>query len=173
MSVKQVEFVERIWDSPLHLLSCKLQILVKEKPNNNKKEWYFTTCKKTLGIWWMMSILNISWHQSTDLQNKSMDWFLYDRNFRHEGVNALLLGCIHWDIWWQQNNWNLCIQTSKEDVFNQSSKLKCLMPEKHVKLTQTSTFSVYILSLQSVKIFVLLYYYILQALIQTTNSPCN
>ena len=27
----------------------------------------------------------------------SVDWFLYDRNFR-ERVNALLLACIHWDI---------------------------------------------------------------------------
>ena len=27
-----------------------------------------------------------------------MDWFLYDKNLRHERVNALLLACIHWDI---------------------------------------------------------------------------
>ena len=33
-----------------------------------------------------------------DLQSKSMDWCLYDRNFRHEKVNALPLACIHWDI---------------------------------------------------------------------------
>ena len=31
--------------------------------------------------------------QSIDLQNKSMDWFLYYMNFRHERINA-----IHWDI---------------------------------------------------------------------------
>ena len=35
---------------------------------------------------------------SIDLQNKSLDWFLYDKNLRHERVNALLLACIHWDI---------------------------------------------------------------------------
>ena len=54
---------------------------------------------------WMKSVLNLSWrrsllyrNQSIDLQNKSMDWFLYDKNLRHERVNALLLACIHWDI---------------------------------------------------------------------------
>ena len=53
----------------------------------------------------MKSFLNLSWrrsllyrNQSIDLQNKSMDWFLYDKNFRLERVNALLLACIHWDI---------------------------------------------------------------------------
>ena len=33
-----------------------------------------------------------------DLQNKSLNWFLYDKDLRHEEVNALLLVCIHWDI---------------------------------------------------------------------------
>ena len=37
-------------------------------------------------------------NQFIDLQNKSMDWFLYKKNLRHEGVNAFLLACIHWDI---------------------------------------------------------------------------
>ena len=27
--------------------------------------------------------------QSIDLQNKSMDWFLYYMNFRHERINAI------------------------------------------------------------------------------------
>ena len=27
-----------------------------------------------------------------------MDWFLYDKNFCHERVNALLLACIQLDI---------------------------------------------------------------------------
>ena len=27
-----------------------------------------------------------------------MDWFLYDKNLRHERVNAVLLACIKWDI---------------------------------------------------------------------------
>ena len=42
-----------------------------------------------------------------DLQSKSMDWFLYDRDLRHERVNALLLVCIHRDIYsliMRQNN---------------------------------------------------------------------
>ena len=54
---------------------------------------------------WMKSVLNLSWRrsllyrsQSIDLQNKSMDWFLYDKNLRHERVKALLLACIQWDI---------------------------------------------------------------------------
>ena len=29
-------------------------------------------------------------NQSIDLQNKSMDWFPYDRDIRHESVNAIL-----------------------------------------------------------------------------------
>ena len=28
----------------------------------------------------------------------NMDWFLYDRNIGHERLNALLLGCIDWDM---------------------------------------------------------------------------
>ena len=35
---------------------------------------------------------------SPDLQSKSMDWFLYDRDLRRERANALLLVCIHQDI---------------------------------------------------------------------------
>ena len=31
----------------------------------------------------MTEVPNIQ-KQSTDLQSKSMDWFLYDRDFRHE-----------------------------------------------------------------------------------------
>ena len=51
------------------------------------------------------SVLNLSWvrpllyrNQSIDLQNKSIDWCLYDKSLRHERVNAMLLACIHWDI---------------------------------------------------------------------------
>ena len=53
---------------------------------------------------WMKSVLNLSWrrllyrNQSTNVQTKSMDWFLYDKNRRYERVNALLLAYIHWDI---------------------------------------------------------------------------
>ena len=54
---------------------------------------------------WMKSVLNLSWQRSLlyrnqliDLQNKSMHWLLYDKNLRHERVNALLLACIHCDI---------------------------------------------------------------------------
>ena len=37
-------------------------------------------------------------NQSIDLQSKSMDWFLSDRDLRHERINALLLVCTHGDI---------------------------------------------------------------------------
>ena len=33
-------------------------------------------------------------NQSIDLQNKSIDWFLYDRSFRHVRVTAMLLALI-------------------------------------------------------------------------------
>ena len=50
-----------------------------------------------------------------------MDWFLYDRDFRHEKVNALLLVYIHRDVYsliMRQNNRHLCIQIFKEAAFN-------------------------------------------------------
>ena len=106
--VKRVEVVEWIYrDSlPLHLLLCKSWIFMKEKPDRKKKSiMHYNTYQITPGVWWMKRVLSFSWrrsllyrNQSIDLQNKSMNWFLYDRNFRHERVNALLLACIHWDI---------------------------------------------------------------------------
>ena len=58
--------------------------------------------------------------QSINLQSKSKDWFLYDRGIRHERVNALLLVCIHPDtsLIMRENNRYLCMQISKENVFN-------------------------------------------------------
>ena len=52
--------------------------------------------KNVLNLFWRRSLLYRN--QSIDMQNKLMVWFLYDRNFRQERVNALLLACIHWDI---------------------------------------------------------------------------
>ena len=50
------------------------------------------------------SVLNLSWrrpllyrNQSIDLQSRSINWFLNDKNLRHERFNALLLACIHGD----------------------------------------------------------------------------
>ena len=37
-------------------------------------------------------------NQTTDFQRKLVDWFSYDRDLRHEKVSALLLACIHGDI---------------------------------------------------------------------------
>ena len=52
-------------------------------------------------------------NQSINLQIKIINWFLYDRDRRHEKVNALLLVCIYRDIFL-----DLCIQISKEVTFN-------------------------------------------------------
>ena len=79
---------------------------MKEKPGRKKSELFVTLCKnQLLGYGGWRAILNFSWQrcllyrkQFTDLQNKSMDWFLYYRNFRHERGNALLLAYIYWDI---------------------------------------------------------------------------
>ena len=49
-----------------------------------------------------------------------MDWFLYDRDFRHERVDALRLAHIHRDILLDYDKIKL---------------LKRLTLEKHVKLT--------------------------------------
>ena len=114
MSVKRLEVIKRIQgDSlPLHLLSCESWIFVKEKPDRKKAtkrkrkaNYVLQDVKTDSQCMWMKSILNLSWrrsllyrNQSIVLQNKWMDWFLYDKNLRHERVNALLLACIHWDI---------------------------------------------------------------------------
>ena len=52
--------------------------------------------KNVLNLFWRRSLLYRN--QSIDMQNKLMVWFLYGSNFRQERVNALLLACIHWDI---------------------------------------------------------------------------
>ena len=35
-----------------------------------------------------MTEVSITWKPAYDLQSKSMGWFLYDRDLRHEGVIA-------------------------------------------------------------------------------------
>ena len=65
-----------------------------------------------LGACWSIGILLITWwlilswrrplsyrNQSIDLQSKSMDWFLYDNDLRHERVNWI--------------NWPIAIETTK------------------------------------------------------------
>ena len=52
---------------------------------------------------WVMSRIVISFSylyrmKGASMQSKSVDWFLYGRDLRHERVNALLLVCIHRDI---------------------------------------------------------------------------
>ena len=55
--------------------------------------------------------LNVSWrrslsyrNQSVDLQSKSLDWFLYDRDFHHERIKVglfLLASIIALQKWWK------------------------------------------------------------------------
>ena len=70
-----------------------------------KKEQILRHVRTDSRCMWMKSVFNLSWQrsllyrtQSIDLQNKSMDWFLCEKNLHDESVNALLLSCIHWDI---------------------------------------------------------------------------
>ena len=39
-----------------------------------------------------MTEISIYGDQSIDLQSKSVDWFLYDRDLRHERVNGTIFG---------------------------------------------------------------------------------
>ena len=101
-----MEVVKRIkGDSlPLHLLPCESWIFVKEKPDRKKIQkqikqiMLYNISGPDSRCMWMKSVLNFSWqrsllyrNQSIDLQNKSIDWFLYDRSFRHERVTAMLI----------------------------------------------------------------------------------
>ena len=56
-------------------------------------------------------------NQSINMQSKSMDWFLYDRDHPHERIYALLLVCIRREIYSLIMR-HLCIQISKENAFN-------------------------------------------------------
>ena len=112
MSVKRLEVVGRIKGDnlPFHLLSYESWMFVKRKPDwkktKIKKENYVLQHVRTDSrCMWMKSVLNLLWwrfilyrNYSIDLQNKSMNWFLYDKNPRHERVNALLFAYIDWDM---------------------------------------------------------------------------
>ena len=63
--------------------------------------WCFLGVYQWCGMKWVnllfVSSLTLSWrrslwcrNQSIDLQSKSMDWFLYHRDLRHERVNILI-----------------------------------------------------------------------------------
>ena len=77
----------------------------KKKTKTRKASYVLQHVRTNSRCMLMKSVLNLSWwtsllyrNHSIDLQNKSVDWFLYYKNLRHERVNALLLACIHWDI---------------------------------------------------------------------------
>ena len=53
--------------------------------------------------------------KGASMQSKSVDWFLYGRDFRHERVNALLLVCIHRDIFIDYDT-IIDIYASKENI---------------------------------------------------------
>ena len=80
-----------------------------KKPDRKKKQkkanYALQHVRTDSRCMWMKSFLNLSWrrsllcrNQSIDLQSKPMDWLLYDKNLRHERINALVFACIHCDI---------------------------------------------------------------------------
>ena len=80
-----------------HEYSWKKNQIEKKKKKKYPLQHVRTDCRCMR----MKSVLNLLWRRSILYRNqssKSMDWFLYDNNLRHEGVNVLLLVCIHWDI---------------------------------------------------------------------------
>ena len=77
--ILQLEVVEK--------LSCPASKQMLKSGNKNTRPMCCMLC-------WIGWKLTLSWrrflsyrNQSTDLLSKSMDWFLYDRNLRHERVN--------------------------------------------------------------------------------------
>ena len=52
------------------------------------KKILFLICEKNLTLSWRRSLSYRN--QSTDLQSKSMNWFLYDKDLRHERVKIIL-----------------------------------------------------------------------------------
>ena len=87
-------------------------------------------------------------NQSIDFQSKSMEWFLYDRDPRHERINALLLVCIHRDIFLGYDK-IIDISASKyprrmllTNPLSETKLLKRLTLEKHITLIQIFAFLV-------------------------------
>ena len=95
------------WSSPLICFPVNHEYLwkktqIKKKKKANYAMQHVITDSRCM---WMKRVLNLSWRRSLlyrnqyiDLQNKSMNWFLYDQNLRQEGINALLLAYVHLDI---------------------------------------------------------------------------
>ena len=79
--------------------------LIEKKTKARKANYALQHVKTDSRCMWMKSVLSLSWrrfllyrYQSIDFRNKSMNWFLYGKNLRHEWVNALLLACIHCNV---------------------------------------------------------------------------
>ena len=79
----------------------------------SKKAPKVNNCLRLLNRGWSVSIrrifhnvtLTLSWQrslsyrkQSTDLQSKSMDWFLHDRELHHERVKVIVVISHYWKI---------------------------------------------------------------------------
>ena len=71
---------------------------LKKKTENKKTKSCIATSRLRLLVYvdeerleCFMTEVSIIRNHSIDLQNKSIDWFLYDKNLRHERVNVLLL----------------------------------------------------------------------------------
>ena len=114
---------------PFHLLSCESWIFMKEEPDRKKKTKranYVLQHVRT-DFWCIMdeelldsfmTEVMLYRNQYIDLERKSMDWFLYDSDIRHERVNALLLACIHWDIFLDYDKITSMHPNIKGDAFN-------------------------------------------------------
>ena len=80
----------------VHLLP-NINLIGKIHGNRLHSEVYLKPCQKLRLSTCLTGFLTLSWrrplshrNQSIDLLCKSMDWFLYDRNLRHERANTPL-----------------------------------------------------------------------------------
>ena len=132
MSVNRVDVVEKIPGDNLHLqlLSCKLWIFVKENPyrKKNKKVNYALQHIRT-GSRCMVDEERLqSFVTEVPIMQKPVHWFGEQINglvsIRQElpSWNSLYFATCMYSLryipWLWQNNWHVCIHTSKEDAFN-------------------------------------------------------
>ena len=62
-------------------------------------------------------------NQSIDLQSKSMEWFWFDRDLRHESVKGIPKSCKYYQTWLREtgNKWFKCCLSDAEFLFVQNN----------------------------------------------------
>ena len=65
------------------------------KARNKKKEANSALQHLRTDSWCIVDEEHLRSFMTEALEKINMNWFLYDRNFRHERVNALIHVCIH------------------------------------------------------------------------------